>query len=67
MYIYIYSLRNSGAMYFSNKSLVYHLGLVSSCALVCYSRTHYQTLERPHGENIAAYENQDRQPEFRDH
>ena len=50
-----------------NISLAYHLVLVSSCALVCYSRTHYPTLEKPDGQNKAAYENQGKQPEFRDH
>ena len=48
-------------------SLAYHLVLVSSCALVCYSRTHYPTLDKPDGQNTAAYENQGKQPEFRDH
>ena len=50
-----------------NISLDYQLVLVSSCALVCYSRTHYPMLEKPDGQNIAAYENQGTQWEFSDH
>ena len=48
-----------------NISLDYQLVLVSS-ALVCYSRSHYTMLEKPDGQNIAAYENQGMQWEFSD-
>ena len=47
-----------------NISLDYQLVLVSSSALVCYSRSHYTMLEKPDGQNIAAYENQGMQQEF---
>ena len=50
-----------------NISLDYQLVLVSSSALVCYSRSHYPMLEKLDGQNIAAYENQGTQREFSDH
>ena len=51
----------------NNISLDYQLVLVSSSALVCYSRSHYPMLEKLDGQNIAAYENQGTQREFNDH